>query len=59
MIVLDTNVISEAMMKTSPNQNVTTWLDRQLAETLYITSITVAELLFGISVLPLGQRKKC
>lgn len=33
------------------------WLDDQVAETLYLSSVTVAELLFGISVLPAGRRK--
>lgn len=56
MIVLDTNVVSEAM-KPAPNLAVQAWLDRQLAETLYLSSVTVAELLFGIATLPAGQRK--
>ena len=56
MIVLDTNVVSEAM-KPAPEPAVRTWLDRQLAETLYLSSVTVAELLFGIAMLPAGRRK--
>ena len=51
MIVLDTNVVSEAM-KPAPNAAVVAWLNDQAAETLYITSVTLAELLFGIQVLP-------
>ncbi len=46
MIVLDTNVISEAM-KPEPNPAVRTWLNEQVAETLYLTSVTLAEILFG------------
>lgn len=57
MIVLDTNVISEAM-KPQPAPAVRGWLDDQAAETLYITSVTVAELLFGVGVLPDGRRKQ-
>ena len=57
MIVLDTNVVSEAMKQT-PDAAVLDWLNRQSAETLYLTSITVAELMFGIAVLPAGRRKK-
>lgn len=57
MIVLDTNVISEAM-KAEPNASVRQWLDIQAADTLYLTSVTQAELLFGISVLPSGRRKE-
>ena len=47
MIVLDNNVVSEAM-KPDPELAVRDWLDEQAAETLYISSVTVAELLFGI-----------
>ncbi len=34
------------------------WLDEQVAETLYISSVTVAEILFGIGVLPAGQKQR-
>lgn len=57
MIVLDTNVVSEAM-KPEPDPAVRDWLDDQAAETLYISSVTVAELLFGIGALPDGRRKQ-
>lgn len=56
MILLDTNVVSEAM-KPEPDPTVRNWLDEQAAETLYISAITVAELLFGIAALPMGKRK--
>jgi len=56
MIVLDTNVVSEAM-KPAPSPAVRVWLDNQAAETLYLSSVTVAELLFGIAALPVGKRK--
>jgi predicted nucleic acid-binding protein len=57
MIVLDTNVVSEAM-KPEPASAVRDWLDEQVAETLYLSSVTVAELLFGIGALPDGRRKQ-
>ena len=57
MIVLDTNVVSEAM-KPDPNPDVQAWLDLQVAETLFLTSVTVAELLFGIGALPDGRRRR-
>jgi toxin FitB len=57
MILLDTNVISEAM-KPEPHHNVRTWLNNQGAETLYLSSVTLAELLFGIAALPVGKRKQ-
>ncbi|GAB1390372.1 MAG: ribonuclease VapC [Rubrivivax sp.] len=56
MIVLDTNVVSEAM-KPVPDVVVRAWLNAQAAETLYLSSVTLAELLFGIRALPVGKRK--
>lgn len=57
MIVLDTNVLSE-VMKPAPEQRVVDWLDNQAAETLFISSVTLAELLSGIELLPEGNRKQ-
>ena len=51
MIILDTNVISE-LMKTKPNEHVNTWLDQQDALTLFTTSITIAEINYGLDVMP-------
>jgi predicted nucleic acid-binding protein len=56
MIVLDTSVVSEAM-KPEPHPAVRAWLNDQAAETLYLSSVTLAELRFGIGVLPAGKRK--
>ncbi|ANI79212.1 type II toxin-antitoxin system VapC family toxin [Sphingobium sp. EP60837] len=56
MIVLDTNVVLEAM-KPSAEPVVVDWLNRQPAETLFLTSVTLAELLFGITALTEGKRK--
>lgn len=56
MILLDTNVVSEAMTR-EPHPRVREWLDAQSTETLFLSSITVAELLFGIGALPDGKRK--
>ena len=56
MILLDTNVVSEAM-KPEPHPAVRDWLDAQAAETLYLSSVTIAELMFGIGALPSGRRK--
>ena len=55
MILLDTNVISEAM-KPAPERAVRDWLDAQAAETLFLSSVTIAELSFGIAALPKGRR---
>lgn len=56
MILLDTNVVSEAM-KPEPDPLVRDWLDAQSAETLYLSSVTIAELMFGIGVLSKSRRK--
>ncbi|TCT04630.1 type II toxin-antitoxin system VapC family toxin [Aquabacter spiritensis] len=56
MILLDTSVISEAM-KPAPDEAVRAWLDEQAAETLCLSSVTIAELSFGIGALPAGKRK--
>jgi len=56
MILLDTNVVSEAMTR-EPHPRVREWLDGQAAETVFLSSITLAELLFGVGALPAGKRK--
>ena len=56
MILLDTNVASEAM-KPSPHPSVSAWLDAQAAQSLYLCSVSQAELLFGIGIMPEGKRK--
>lgn len=57
MIVLDTNVVSEPM-KPNGNPAIQAWLDRQAAETLYLTATSLSELLAGIEILPDGKRKQ-
>ncbi|MFR9752270.1 type II toxin-antitoxin system VapC family toxin [Nocardia sp. 004] len=56
MIILDTNVISEPMGG-APNPRVLAWFDAQTFETLYLTSVTVGELRFGIATMPAGRRR--
>ena len=56
MIVLDTNVVSEPLRK-KPDANVVAWLDAQVAETLHLSTVTVAELRFGVARLPKGKRR--
>ena len=56
MILLDTNVVAEAM-KPEPHPSVRDWLDAQVAETLFLSSVTIAELMFGIGALPEGKRE--
>ena len=56
MIILDTNVVSEPI-KPDGARGVQYWLDEQIAETLYLTSISLSELLLGVELLPSGKRK--
>lgn len=56
MIVLDTNIVSEPL-KPNPDPEVLAWLDRQAPETLYLTTISLAELSAGVEVLPAGKRR--
>lgn len=56
MIVLDTNVVSEPL-KPRPDIAVMAWLDAQEPQTLYLSSITLAEILTGIETMPVGSRR--
>ena len=57
MILLDTNVLSE-LMRAKPAPQVLEWVDAQPVGDLVITSITVAEILYGIARMPDGKRKQ-
>jgi len=56
VILLDTNVISE-LSKPAPNPRVANWVDHNEQEGIWISAITVAELLTGLAELPDGRRK--
>jgi toxin FitB len=56
MIVVDTNVASE-LMRPAPEARVVAWVRAQDNNELYTTSITVAEIAYGIERLPDGARK--
>lgn len=56
MILLDTTVISEPL-KTSCDKKVRDWIDAQIVETLYLSTISLAELRFGIAALSAGKRR--
>jgi predicted nucleic acid-binding protein len=57
MIILDTNILS-ALMRTVPEAPVVAWLDRQAAESVWITSITLFEVRLGLALLPTGRRRQ-
>lgn len=55
MIILDTNVLS-ALMRATPETRVVNWLDRQPAESVWITSITLFEARLGLALMAKGRR---
>jgi predicted nucleic acid-binding protein len=56
MIILDTNVLSE-LIKLQGSTLVRNWVSRQPVTSLFTTTITQAEILYGIAILPEGKRK--
>lgn len=56
MIILDTNVVSEPL-KPKPDPAVLKWLDAQDPQTLFITTINLAELWAGIELMPAGRKR--
>ncbi len=57
MIILDTNIVSE-IMKSAPSRTVLDWLNAQDTASLYVTTITLAEISYGLRLLPDGQRRR-
>jgi toxin FitB len=57
VILLDTNVVSEPL-KLNADPTVVAWIDAQVIETLYLSTVSVTELRYGIAVLPDGKRKQ-
>lgn len=56
MIILDSNVISE-VMRPLPAASVTKWLETQRRASVFSTTITQAEILYGIHLMPEGKRR--
>lgn len=56
MIILDTNVLSEAL-KPSPAPEVLRWFAAQPALQIFTTAITQAEILYGVELLPKSKRR--
>ena len=54
--LLDTNIISE-LIKPAPNANMTSWLRQQDSESLYISVITIAEIMRGVARISESQKK--
>ena len=56
MIILDTNVLSE-LMNSQPNESVVLWIEKHQTTSLFTTTLTQAEILYGLEILPAGKRK--
>lgn len=56
MILLDTNVIAE-LMRPAPLPTVVEWMNGQDAAELFLSSITIAEIGYGLEILPAGHRR--
>ena len=57
MIVLDTNVLSEAL-RPVPEPSVLDWLSNQPRASIFITTVTRGEILYGIRILADGKRRR-
>ena len=56
MILLDTNVVSE-VMKAAPSATVVDWLNSQKSSSLYVSTITIGEIAYGLRILADGKRR--
>lgn len=56
MIVLDTNVLSE-LMRPTPAMAVLRWVTERPSTSLFTMTVTQAEILFGLALLPDGRRR--
>jgi len=56
MIVLDTNVVSEAL-RLNPADAVKRWMRAQASTSLFTTTICEAEILYGLALMPAGRRR--
>ena len=57
MIVIDTNVISE-LAKPMPDSRVARWANGQYPEQIVTTTVVLAELEFGLALMPAGDRRR-
>jgi len=56
VIILDTNVIS-ALMQRDPDRSVVAWLDGQPPESVWTTSVTLFEIMYGLALLAKSKRR--
>src|SRR5260221_13679522 len=55
--LLDTNVLSEFKRRGEPNPLVKQWLEAADTASLYASVLTLAEIRFGVELLPPGKRR--
>jgi predicted nucleic acid-binding protein len=56
MIIVDTNVVTETM-KPAPAQAAVSWLNGEETSTLFLTTITIGEIRYGLRIMPQGKRR--
>jgi predicted nucleic acid-binding protein len=56
-VLLDTNVLSE-LLRSTPDASVTAWVSSQPLNSLFTSTITQAEMLYGAMLLPDGRRRR-
>jgi predicted nucleic acid-binding protein len=56
MVIVDTNIVAE-MMKESPAQAVVSWFNDQESAALFLTTITIGEIGYGLRIMPHGRRR--
>jgi hypothetical protein len=56
MIIIDTNVISE-LLRPNPEPAVEAWLGTQDGLSIYLTTISEAELRYGVAIMTNGKRR--
>lgn len=57
MILLDTNVVSE-VMRPAPAQAVLDWMDGTKTARLYLSTVSIAEIRYGLRIMPAGRRRR-
>ena len=57
MTILDTNVLSE-LVKPAPDPNVVNWIGQKPVASLFTSTITQAEIFYGVALIPDSDRKK-
>lgn len=57
MVLLDTNILS-ALMSSKPHLEVVEWLNTQEPDCVFLSSVTIAEISYGLESLPKGKRRR-